>query len=116
MRRRAMAATPGLQLDGLFAALADPTRRAIVERLLAKGELSVGDIAEPFEISTPAISRHLQVLERAGLIERRVERQWRFIRAKPQAFGQMESWLASQRQHWTAALDRLEATAAEQTP
>ena len=75
-----MAAAPAPQLDHLFAALADPTRRAIVERLLASGELSVGDVAAPFKISTPAISRHLQVLERAGLIERRVERQWRLIR------------------------------------
>ena len=74
-----MAATP-LQLDSLFAALADPTRRAIVERLLAAGELSVGDVAAPFAISGPAITRHLQVLERAGLIERRIDRQWRFRR------------------------------------
>ena len=61
-------------LDTVFSALGDATRRAIVERLLARGELSVGDIAVPFAISMPAISRHLQVLERAGLIERRVER------------------------------------------
>ncbi len=107
---------PGPPLDKLLAALADPVRRAIVERLLAHGELSVGDIAKPFEISTPAISRHLQVLERAGLIERRIQRQWRFIRANPRAFGQLESWLARQRRHWTEALDRLEARAAEQTP
>ena len=69
-------------LDDLFGALADPTRRAIVERLLSSGELSVGDVAAPFDISTPAISRHLQVLERAGLIERRVERQWRYVRVR----------------------------------
>jgi DNA-binding transcriptional ArsR family regulator len=103
-------------LDHVFAALADPTRRAIVERLLAEGELSVGDIAEPFAISTPAISRHLQVLERAGLVERRVERQWRRIRVRPEAFQPVESWLARQRRHWSAALDRLEALAARQTP
>jgi DNA-binding transcriptional ArsR family regulator len=103
-------------LDRVFAALADPTRRAIVERLLIKGELTVGDIAAPFKISTPAISRHLQVLERAGLIERRVERQWRLIRVRPQTLGQVESWLARQRRHWTLALDRLEAIAAEETP
>jgi len=103
-------------LDTVFAALADATRRAIVERLLAVGELSVGDIAEPFAISTPAISRHLQVLERAGLIERRVERQYRFIRVRSDALAPVETWLSRQRRHWSAALDRLEAVAAERTP
>src|ERR1700724_3886754 len=78
--RDPMAAAP--QRDSLFAALADPTRRAIVERLLAAGELSVGDVAAPFAISGPAVTRHLQVLERAGLIERRIERQWRFVRPR----------------------------------
>jgi DNA-binding transcriptional ArsR family regulator len=103
-------------LDDVFAALADPTRRAIVERLLAAGELSVGDVAAPFAISGPAITRHLQVLERAGLIERRVERQWRFVRVRADALTPVESWLSRQRRHWTAALDRLEALAAAQTP
>ena len=103
-------------LDDVFAALADPTRRAIVERLLAAGELSVGDVAAPFAISGPAITRHLQVLERAGLIERRVERQWRFMRVRADALMPVESWLSRQRRHWTAALDRLEALAAAQTP
>jgi len=103
-------------LDDVFAALADPTRRAIVERLLAAGELSVGDVAAPFAISGPAITRHLQVLERAGLIERRVERQWRFVRVRADALTPLESWLSRQRRHWTAALDRLEALAAAQTP
>ena len=108
------AQVPGL--DSLFAALADPTRRAIIERLLARGELSVGDVAAPFAISTPAITRHLQVLERAGLIERRIERQWRFVRVRADALAPVESWLSRQRRHWTAALDRLEALAAAQTP
>jgi DNA-binding transcriptional ArsR family regulator len=103
------------QLDVLFAALADPTRRAIVERLLAAGELSVGVVAAPFAISTPAISRHLQVLQRAGLIERRIERQWRFVRVRTDALAPFESWLSRQRRHWTAALDRLEALAAQET-
>src|SRR5882762_9280376 len=107
-----MAAARVPQLDSLFAALADPTRRAIIERLLAAGELSVGDVAAPFAISTPAISRHLQVLERAGLIERRIERQWRFVRVRADALTPAESWLSGQRRHWTAALDRLEALAA----
>jgi DNA-binding transcriptional ArsR family regulator len=104
------------QLDDVFAALADPTRRAIVERLLAAGELSVGEVAAPFAISGPAITRHLQVLQRAGLIERRVERQWRLVRVRADALAPVESWLSRQRRHWTAALDRLEALAAAQTP
>ena len=104
------------RLDNLFAALADPTRRAIIDRLLARGELSVGEVAAPFDISTPAITRHLQVLERAGLIERRVERQWRFVRVRANALAPVESWLSRHRQHWSAALDRMEAVAAAQTP
>jgi DNA-binding transcriptional ArsR family regulator len=104
------------QLDDVFAALADPTRRAIVERLLAAGELSVGEVAAPFAISGPAITRHLQVLQRAGLIERRVERQWRLVRVRADALRPVESWLSRQQRHWTAALDRLEALAAAQTP
>src|ERR1700704_6721169 len=109
-------ATEPRQLDSLFAALADPTRRAIVERLLAAGELSVGDVAAPFAISGPAITRHLQVLERAGLIERRIERQWRFVRVRANALAPMESWLSRQRRHWTAALDRLEALGGAPNP
>jgi DNA-binding transcriptional ArsR family regulator len=104
------------QLDHVFAALSDPTRRAIVERLATAGELAVGDIAKPFAISGPAITRHLQVLERAGLIERRVERQWRYVRVRSDALVPVESWLTRQRRHWTSALDRLEALAAAQTP
>jgi len=103
-------------LDAVFAALADPTRRAIVERLVARGELPVRDIAAPFTISPAAISRHLHVLQHAGLIERRVERQWRFIRVRPEALAPVETWLSRQRRHWNAALDRLEAAAAERTP
>src|SRR3977135_4317439 len=80
-----MATARAPQLDSLFAALADPTRRAIIERLLDEGELSVGDVAAPFAISGPAITRHLQGLEQAGLIERPIERQWRFVRARADA-------------------------------
>jgi DNA-binding transcriptional ArsR family regulator len=115
MRETAMAARPP-QLDDLFAALADPTRRAIVERLIGAGELSVGEVAAPFAVSGPAITRHLQVLERAGLIERRIERQWRLVRVRAEALAPVESWLSRQRRHWTAALDRLEALAAAETP
>src|SRR5262245_21854313 len=111
-----MVAARAPQLDNLFAALADPVRRAIVERLVAAGELSVGDVATRFPISAQAISRHLQVLERAGLIERRIERQWRFVRLRTNALEPVESWLAHHRQHWTSALDRLEALAAARTP
>jgi DNA-binding transcriptional ArsR family regulator len=110
-----VAARP-LALEDVFAALADPTRRAIVERLAASGELSVGDVAAPFDISGPAVTRHLQVLERAGLIERRNERQWRFVRLRVDALAPVEGWLARQRRHWSSALDRLEALAATQTP
>ncbi len=106
----------GPQLDDIFAALADPTRRAIVERLAARGELSVGEVAAPFAISNPAITRHLQVLERAGLIERRVERQWRLVRIRAKALAPLDSWLSRQRRHWTGALDRLEALASSKTP
>ncbi len=104
------------RLDTVLAALADPTRRAIVERLLARGELAVGDIAEPFRISGPAISRHLRVLEDAGLVERRVEKQWRFVRVQPKALKPVEDWIARQRRHWNDALDRMEAVIAAQTP
>jgi DNA-binding transcriptional ArsR family regulator len=102
-------------LEAVFGALADPTRRAIVERLLAGGELSVGEVAARFDISPPAISRHLQVLENAGLIERRVEAQWRYIRACEEALAPVESWVSRHRRHWDAALDRLEALAAKKT-
>jgi len=111
-----MAAALAPRLDSVFGALADPTRRAIIDRLLAAGELSVGDVAAPFAISAQAISRHLQVLERAGLIERRIERQWRFVRVRADALEPVESWITRQKRHWTAALDRLEALAAAQTP
>jgi len=104
------------RLDSVLSALADPTRRAIVERLIARGELSVGDIAEPFRVSAPAISRHLRVLEQAGLIERRVERQWRIVRLRADALRPVETWVARARRHWSDALDRLEAAAARETP
>jgi DNA-binding transcriptional ArsR family regulator len=103
------------RLDTVLAALADPTRRAIVERLLARGELTVGDIAVPFRISAPAISRHLRVLEDAGLVERRIDKQWRLVRVKPDALRSVDSWLERARRHWSDALDRLEAVAARET-
>lgn len=103
-------------LDAVFAALSDPTRRAIVERLASKGELTVGDIAARFDISAPAISRHLHVLERAGLVERRVNRQWRLVRMRRDALAPIQSWFQRQNRHWSEALDRLEAVIAAETP
>jgi len=86
--------TPACNLDVVFSALADANRRAIVERLLTAGELSASEIARPFRISSPAISRHLRVLEDAGIIERRVDRQWRYIRIQPRALTLAKTWLA----------------------
>jgi DNA-binding transcriptional ArsR family regulator len=111
-----MTAADASELDHLFAALADSTRRDIIELLLASGELSIGEVAAPFAISAPAISRHIQVLERVGLIERRVERQWRYVRVRADALSPVETWLSRQKRYWTKALDRLEALAAAQTP
>lgn len=104
-----------IPLDSVFGALADPTRRAIVERLMSRGELAAGDIAGNFAISFPAISRHLRVLEAAGLIERRAERQKRFVRARPETLALAQNWIERQRAHWNAALDRLEAALAAET-
>ena len=95
-------------LPTVFAALADPTRLAIVERLLAEGERSAGEIAEPFDISKPAVSKHLKVLENAGLIERRVERQWRLCRARPETIKMMDDWMQRYRAFWEGSFDRLE--------
>lgn len=103
-------------LDTLFSALADPVRRAIVERLLADGETNAGDLAAPFDISQPAISRHLKVLEEAGMIERRIDKQFRRIRIKANALKPLESWIERQRRHWNAAFDRLDAAIAKDTP
>src|ERR1044071_5569093 len=109
-----MARAPAL--DPIFSALADSTRRAIVERLLASGDLTVGEIAKPFRISAPAITRHLQVLETAGLIEKRIDRQFRVVRARPEALRPLGSWYERQQRHWSDALDLLEAVVAAETP
>ncbi len=103
-------------LDMVFAALADPTRRAIVERLLNRGEASAGELAAPFAISAPAISRHLKVLEEAGLIERRTDRQFRLIRARREGFRTVETWIEEQGRHWALAVDRLEAAISRDLP
>jgi DNA-binding transcriptional ArsR family regulator len=95
-------------LDQSFAALADPTRRAIVARL-AQGEATVQDLARPFSISQPAISRHLKVLEEAGLIETRVEGTARPRRLKPDAVEALWDWLGQYRALWDAQFRRLDA-------
>ena len=94
-------------LSTRFQALADPTRRAILARL-ALGETSVTELAEPFEMSQPAISKHLKVLERAGLISRSREAQYRPCRLEPEALQSVDQWLADYRRLWEARLDRLE--------
>src|SRR5260370_34968148 len=111
-----MALVQSPTLDAVLAALSDPTRRAIVERLLTAGELTVGDIAAPFSISTPAISRHLQVLEHAGLTERRVARQWRNSRIRPRGVAPLQSRPPPPRGPWTHGPPRHEAPAARHPP
>lgn len=94
-------------LSATFAALADPTRRAILARL-ALGETSVTELAEPFRMSMPAVSKHLKVLEHAGLIARGREAQWRPCRLKPEALKGVDSWLEEYRQLWEERFDRLD--------
>jgi len=95
-------------LSTKFAALADPTRRAILARL-ALGETSVSELAQPFAMSLPAVSKHLKVLENAGLITRGREAQWRPARIEPEAFKEVDSWLDRYRQLWEERFDRLDA-------
>src|SRR4051812_6667388 len=99
-------------LSAAFAALADPTRRAILARL-ADGEASVGELARPFAISGPAVTKHLKVLERAGPISRRREAQSRPARLEPAALKAVTDWLDAYRRHWEASFDRLDAYLAE---
>ena len=94
-------------LSATFAALADPTRRAILARL-AKGESSVTDLAEPFAMSMPAVTKHLKVLERAGLITRGRQAQWRPCRLQAQALRAASGWMEQYRQFWDERLDRLD--------
>src|SRR3954467_4649774 len=99
---------PTDQLSSTFSALADPTRRAILGKL-SRGEQSVSELAKPFKMSLPAVSKHLKVLERAGLIERSREAQWRPCRLKPQRLKAAADWLDAYRQFWEQSFDRLEA-------
>ena len=95
------------RLSATFSALADPTRRAILARL-ALGETTVNELAEPFDMSLPAVSKHLKVLERAGLIARSREAQWRPCRIEPEALLSVDEWLEDYRRLWEERLDRLE--------
>jgi DNA-binding transcriptional ArsR family regulator len=95
-------------LSTTFAALADPTRRAILARV-ATGELAVGELAKPFDLSLPAISKHLKVLERAGLIIRGRDAQWRPCRLQAEPLKAASRWIEDYRQHWENRLDQLDA-------
>ncbi len=95
-------------LSATFSALADPTRRAILARL-SRGEYSVNELAEPFDISLPAISKHLKVLERAGLISRSREAQFRPCRLEAQNLKNIDAWLEDYRRFWEQRFDRLES-------
>ena len=95
-------------LSATFSALADPTRRAILARLIS-GEASVTELAKPFDMSMPAVSKHLKVLERAGLINRSREAQWRPCRLEAKPLKQVSDWVEEYRVIWEQRLDRLDA-------
>ena len=99
--------TQGTQLDATFAALADPTRRAILARL-ASGEASVAELAEPFEMSQPAVSKHLKVLERAGLVSRGQDKQRRPRRLEAKPLADAAEWLENYRKFWESNFQRLD--------
>jgi len=96
------------RLSSTFAALADPTRRAILAGL-ASGEASVGELARPFKMSLPAISKHLKVLEKAGLIERGRSAQWRPCRLQAKPLKDVDDWIDRYRRFWDESFDRLDA-------
>jgi DNA-binding transcriptional ArsR family regulator len=100
-------AVAGDQLSRIFAALADPTRRAILARL-AHGEASVTELAEPFDMSLPAVSKHLKVLEQAGLISRGRDAQWRPCRLEPGPLKEAADWIEQYHQLWGERFDRLD--------
>src|SRR5262245_26930590 len=100
------------QLSATFAALADPTRRAILAQL-AQGDASVKSLSAPFALTQPAISKHLRVLEKAGLIERGREAQWRPRRLRTEPLHNVAAWLESYRSHWEESFDRLDGVISE---
>jgi DNA-binding transcriptional ArsR family regulator len=97
---------PADNLSATFSALADPTRRAILARL-SQGEITVTELAEPFEMSLPAVTKHLKVLEKAGLITRGRHAQWRPCRLKATPLREVSDWIEQYRRHWEERLDRL---------
>ena len=99
-------------LSATFAALADPTRRAILRRLAA-GEASVKELAAPFALSQPAVSKHLRVLERAGLVERGRRAQWRPRRLRAEPLRDVAAWVGEYRPHWAESLERLDTLLAD---
>ena len=104
-------------MDGLtqtFGALADPTRRAILARLAA-GEATAGELAAPFSMSWPAVSRHIKVLEAAGLIERKRRAKFRVCALKRERLGEAEAWIAEVREFWSGGFDRLDAVLRAET-
>lgn len=96
------------KLNRTFTALSDPTRRAILSKL-SSGEATVQELAKPFDISAPAITKHLKVLERAGLISRGREAQWRPCRIEAEALKEAADWIGHYRKFWEASFDRLDA-------
>lgn len=100
------------QLAQTFAALADPTRLAILERL-SRGEASVSELTEPFDISMPAISRHLKVLEQAGLVVRTRQAQWRPVQLNAAPLAEVSGWVERYRRHWEQNFARMDAYLAE---
>ena len=96
------------RLSTVFSALADPTRRAILARLI-EGETSVTELAAPFDMSLPAVSKHVKVLERAGLIERAREAQWRMCRLDPAPLKEVAAWMEPYRKFWDESFTRLDA-------
>lgn len=101
-------------LSATLSAIADPTRRAILARL-TQGEATVNELAEPFDISLPAISRHLKVLEQAGLISRGREAQWRPCRLETGPLKDLDGWLAQYRRFWEGSFDKMDAYLAKLT-
>jgi DNA-binding transcriptional ArsR family regulator len=108
----AVATTTDDRLDAAFAALADPTRRAILSRL-ARGDATVGDLAAPFAMSLPGISKHLKVLERSGLISRGRDAQFRPCHLEPEALDGALDWIATHRRLWGERFDKLDALLAD---
>ncbi|AXI44050.1 helix-turn-helix transcriptional regulator [Sulfitobacter sp. SK011] len=101
------------QLAATFAALSDRTRLAVVERLMAQGELAAGDLVAHVEMTAPAVSRHLKVLRKAGVIQQRVAGTKRYYSVQPDALKAISDWTISHRAFWEAGLDRLDALLAQ---